>query len=75
MIQFVADNGDHNLRTINGHNTFHGMGIIATITPCIKRQNEAPITTVSTEEVTALANIYICFTMVHSLWVIYLFIK
>ncbi|KAK3097968.1 hypothetical protein FSP39_014885 [Pinctada imbricata] len=32
-VQFVADNVDHNLRTIDGHNTFHGMGIIAGSTP------------------------------------------
>lgn len=61
MIQFVADNVDHNLRTIDGHNTFHGMGIIATITPCIKRQNKVHRATVSIEEVTALAKIDIRF--------------
>lgn len=27
--QFVADNTDHNVRTLDGNNTFHGMGIIA----------------------------------------------
>ncbi|KAJ8875549.1 hypothetical protein PR048_023444 [Dryococelus australis] len=26
--QWVGDNIDHNIATINGHNTFHGMGII-----------------------------------------------
>lgn len=30
--QHVADNVDHNLRTLDGMNTFHGMGIIAAIT-------------------------------------------
>ena len=29
FLQHVADNVDHNLRTIDGLNTFHGMGIIA----------------------------------------------
>jgi hypothetical protein len=29
FLQFVADNVDHNVRTLNGFNTFHGMGIIA----------------------------------------------
>ena len=28
-MQFVADNVDHNSRTLDGMNTFHGMGIIA----------------------------------------------
>ena len=32
-VQYVADNVDHNIRTIDGKNTFHRMGIIATITP------------------------------------------
>ena len=31
--QWVADNADHNIATIDGHNTFHGMGIIAVTTP------------------------------------------
>lgn len=32
-LQFVADNVDHNACTIDGLNTFHGMGIMAAITP------------------------------------------
>ena len=31
-IQYVADNVDHNICTLDGHGTFHGMGIIAAIT-------------------------------------------
>ena len=27
--QWVADNVDHNIRTLDGHDTFHGMGIIS----------------------------------------------
>ena len=30
--QFVADNADHNLCTLDGRNTFHGVGIIAAVT-------------------------------------------
>ena len=33
FIQYAADNIDHNLCTIDGENTFHGMGIIAMVTP------------------------------------------
>ena len=29
VIQFVADNMDHNIRTLDGLGTFHGMGVIA----------------------------------------------
>lgn len=44
--QWAADNVDHNIRTLTGENTFHGMGVIAMFTkrpslstdPCIKRR-------------------------------------
>ena len=45
FLQFVADNVDHNTGTIDGHDTFHGMGIIASSTPgsevalCVPRQD------------------------------------
>ena len=29
LMQFVADNVDHNTDTLDGKGTFHGMGIIA----------------------------------------------
>jgi hypothetical protein len=32
ITHFVADNADHNIRTLDGLNTFHGMGIISTTT-------------------------------------------
>ena len=31
FIKFSADNVDHNLRTLDGKDTFHGMGMIAAI--------------------------------------------
>ena len=34
-MQYVADNVDHNIRTLDGSGTFHGMGIITAITPKI----------------------------------------
>jgi hypothetical protein len=34
---FVADNVDHNSITLDGKGTFHGMGMIAALTPGIKR--------------------------------------
>lgn len=33
FLQYVADNVDHNTRTIDGLNTFHGMGMIVIVTP------------------------------------------
>ena len=38
FVQFVADNADHNVATLGGHNTFHGMGIVAAVTPWAKRR-------------------------------------
>jgi hypothetical protein len=35
-LQYIADNVDHNIRTINGHCTFYGMGIVASVTPEFK---------------------------------------
>jgi len=29
LIHYVADNVDHNIRKLDGMNTFHGMGIIS----------------------------------------------
>ena len=31
--QFAGDNVDHNIRTLDGSETFHGMGIIVISTP------------------------------------------
>ena len=39
FVQYVADNVDHNLRTLDGHGTFHGMGMIATTTPGVNARN------------------------------------
>lgn len=32
-VQFIAYNVDHNICTLDGNETFHGMGIVAGITP------------------------------------------
>ena len=41
FIQYVADNVDHNIRTLDGIDTctFHGMGMIAAVTPGTKTSN------------------------------------
>ena len=33
FVRYAADNVDHNTRTLDGHNIFHGMGMIAVVTP------------------------------------------
>lgn len=39
FVQWVRDNVDHNLATLDGKKTFHGMGIIAAATPVMADQD------------------------------------
>ncbi|KAK7096605.1 hypothetical protein V1264_005881 [Littorina saxatilis] len=63
FMQYMADNVDHNTGTIDGLNTFHGMGMmIASITPFIKnRSSIARKTEVRLEEVMKKARVKISF--------------
>jgi hypothetical protein len=40
--QYIADNVDHNLRTLDGHGTFHGMGMVVAVTPELAQQHVIP---------------------------------
>lgn len=57
FIQHVADNVDHNIRTLDGLGTFHGMGIIATITPGTMSSRPVPKKSVTKEEIAAAGKI------------------
>lgn len=35
VVQYVADNVDHDICTLDGRFTFHGMGMLAAVTPCL----------------------------------------
>lgn len=59
IIQFVADNVDHNLRTLDGHGTFHGMGMIATITHGKILQKGVPRCSPTLQEIAQLSKITI----------------
>ena len=48
-LQYIAENVDHNIRTIDGHGTFHGMGIVASVTPGFKRNSTVPRVNVDNE--------------------------
>lgn len=61
FVQFIADNVDHNIQSLDGFGTFHGMGIIATSTPGIKTARSVPRTNPSLKEIIALAKINITF--------------
>ncbi|XP_045199496.1 uncharacterized protein LOC123553863 [Mercenaria mercenaria] len=61
FVQYIADNVDHNICTLDGLNTFHGMGIIAAVTPRLKTNQIIPRVHVANEEVTDIAKIDIHF--------------
>ena len=61
FVQHVADNVDHNIRTLDGHGTFHGMGIIAAITPKTVATRKIPRVNVSLEDVSAVGRLDIKF--------------
>ena len=59
FIQYVADNVDHNLCTLDREGTFHGMGIIATVTPGNKPVSRVPRLKVDVQEILTAGNIEI----------------
>ena len=56
-LQHVAENVDHNLRAIDGLNTFHGMGIIAVMTPRVSTKRPVPKVTLSSSLVIEVGRI------------------
>ena len=60
-VQFVADNVDHNAATIDGQNTFHGMGMIAVVTPGVSKRKKIPRKKVTMQDVEAIGRIGIYF--------------
>ena len=42
FVQYVTENVDHNIRTLDGNHTFHGMGIIVLVTPGTKHSQLVP---------------------------------
>ena len=61
FVQYVADNVDHNIQTIDGKDTFHGMGIIAAVTPSLKSNRYIPILKVTPSELEEIGKIRIHF--------------
>ena len=54
--QFMADKIDQNTQTLDGLNTFHGMGMIKAVTPGIKYTSRIiPCVEVTAEDVAAVA--------------------
>ena len=59
FVQYVADNVDHNTRTLDGNNTFHGMGMITTVTPGTSEVRYVPRRKVKPEEISLAGKIHI----------------
>jgi hypothetical protein len=59
FIQYVADNVDHNICTLDGKDTFHGMGIIANVTPKTEQALKIPRVSVSAEDIMQVGRINI----------------
>ena len=59
FIQFMADNVDHNIRSIDGFNTFHGMGIISSFTPGTVQVKPVPRIKVSSIDIVEVGRINI----------------
>lgn len=63
FMQHAADNVDHNVRTLDGTGTFHGMGIVAAVTPSCKSSQKIPYRSklVTKEELCAVGGIDIVY--------------
>lgn len=59
FIQYICDNVDHNVRTLDGFGTFHGMGIISTSTPGKLQEKPVPRVTVTADEIVKVGRINI----------------
>lgn len=57
--QYGLDNLDHNLRTIDGHGTFHGTGIIAMVTPGTNKISQVPRKKVKDQDILSTGQIEI----------------
>ena len=58
FMHHVADDAGHNSRTLDSRNTFHGMGIICSVTPAVSSSFAIPrLQDVSTEELVKLTKI------------------
>ena len=58
FLQHVADNVDNNIKTLDELGTFHGMGIITTVTPGNLPTKPVPRITVTSEDVIAVGKVH-----------------
>jgi len=53
----VADNADHNVRTLDGNYTFHGTGMISIVTPGTKNSNQVLRVKVTPKDIAAVGRV------------------
>ena len=58
-MQYAADNLYHNTLTLDGHNTFHGIFMIAIVTLDTKTNKHVPRVTMPTEDIYAIGHVSI----------------
>ena len=56
-LQFMADNVDHDINTLDGTGTFHGMGIVAGVTPASSAKNRVKRIPATSDDVKAAGKI------------------
>ena len=61
FVQYGADNVDHNIRTLDGHGTFHGMGMVAAVTPGTSSGCSIPRAKVTSLDVAIVGRVQIRF--------------
>jgi len=61
FVQYVADNVDHNIKTLDGNNTFHGMGMIAAVTPGTKASSPISRVKVNSDEIASVGRVPILY--------------
>lgn len=59
FLQYAVDNVDHNVRSIDGKNTFHGMGIITAVTPASSADRPIRREHVTSQEIASVGRINI----------------
>ena len=59
FMQYSADNVDHNIRTLDGSGAFHGMGIVASVTPKLKSASIIKRVSVTTDDISEVGRIRI----------------
>ena len=57
FVQYIADNVDHNIQTLDGNDTFHGMGMIAAVTPGFKRSNPIIRVKVTAKDIASVGHV------------------